>query len=36
LARNPEKRLGSGIEDAKEIKRHPFFRNVNWNDVYNR
>ena len=28
--------LGAGIGDAKEIKKHPFFSKVNWDDVYNR
>ncbi|XP_035229685.1 ribosomal protein S6 kinase beta-2-like [Stegodyphus dumicola] len=27
------KRLGSGPEDAEEIKRHQFFSHVNWDDV---
>lgn len=30
---NPKQRLGSS--GASEIKSHPFFSNVNWNDVYN-
>ena len=30
LVRNPSKRLGAGPTDAEEIKKHPFFRNVNW------
>ena len=36
LDRNPKARLGAGDEDAKEIKKHPFFANVDWNDVYNK
>ncbi|SBT50397.1 rac-beta serine/threonine protein kinase, putative [Plasmodium ovale wallikeri] len=31
--KNPKKRLGSGVTDAEEIKSHPFFKNVNWDDV---
>ncbi|ETW47985.1 AGC/AKT protein kinase [Plasmodium falciparum MaliPS096_E11] len=31
--KNPKKRLGSGGTDAQEIKKHPFFKNINWNDV---
>ncbi|SOV17109.1 RAC-beta serine/threonine protein kinase [Plasmodium sp. gorilla clade G2] len=31
--KNPKKRLGSGSTDAQEIKKHPFFKNVNWDDV---
>ncbi|KAK1885823.1 Serine/threonine-protein kinase N2 [Dissostichus eleginoides] len=30
LRRNPERRLGSGEKDAEEIKKQPFFRNVDW------
>ncbi|KEG03829.1 rac-beta serine/threonine protein kinase, putative [Plasmodium vinckei vinckei] len=33
LQKNPRKRLGSGITDAEEIKKHPFFKNINWGDV---
>ncbi|SCM26936.1 rac-beta serine/threonine protein kinase, putative [Plasmodium chabaudi chabaudi] len=33
LQKNPRKRLGSGITDAEEIKKHPFFKNINWDDV---
>ncbi|CRH02885.1 rac-beta serine/threonine protein kinase, putative [Plasmodium relictum] len=34
--KNPNKRLGSGVTDAEEIKRHPFFKSVNWDDVLNK
>jgi len=35
LNRNPQKRLGSGTADAKEIKDHAFFTKakIDWNDV---
>ncbi|CAI2168799.1 11740_t:CDS:10 [Funneliformis geosporum] len=33
LTRDPEKRLGSGRGDAEDIKRHPFFKGVNWEDM---
>ncbi|XP_064460482.1 ribosomal protein S6 kinase beta-1-like isoform X2 [Ornithodoros turicata] len=33
LRRNVQQRLGSGVEDAKEVKRHLFFRHVVWDDV---
>ena len=36
LVKNPENRLGGGKEDAEEVKRHPFFASVNWQDVYDR
>ncbi|XP_022915732.1 ribosomal protein S6 kinase alpha-5-like isoform X2 [Onthophagus taurus] len=30
LVRDPRQRLGGGGEDAKELKRHPFFRYMDW------
>ncbi|KAF4617149.1 hypothetical protein D9613_005994 [Agrocybe pediades] len=36
LTRDPARRLGSGKEDAEEIKRQPFFKDVNWDDVLNK
>lgn len=33
LVREPEKRLGSGASDAQEVMSHPFFKNINWDDV---
>ena len=33
LKKRVDLRLGSGPTDAEEIKRHPFFRHMNWNDV---
>ncbi|KAK0537256.1 Serine/threonine kinase [Tilletia horrida] len=36
LTRDPARRLGSGPTDAEEIKAHPFFRDVNWDDVYHK
>uniref|UniRef100_A0AAY4A6Q6 protein kinase C n=1 Tax=Denticeps clupeoides TaxID=299321 RepID=A0AAY4A6Q6_9TELE len=30
LRRNPERRLGSSEKDAEEVKKQPFFRNVDW------
>lgn len=33
LKRQVTQRLGSGADDATPIKRHPFFRHVNWDDV---
>lgn len=30
LTRDPARRLGAGPDDALEIKRHPFFRSVDW------
>ena len=36
LERDPNKRLGGGPRDAQEIKEHPYFKDVNWDDVYNK
>ena len=33
LNRNPSKRLGAGPDGAEEIKRHPFFVNIEWKTV---
>lgn len=32
----PSLRLGAGPTDAEEIKAHAYFRNVNFDDVYNK
>ncbi|KAJ7332527.1 hypothetical protein JRQ81_014707 [Phrynocephalus forsythii] len=31
LRRNPERRLGAGEKDAEEVKKHHFFRLIDWN-----
>ncbi|CAM4536624.1 RAC-gamma serine/threonine-protein kinase isoform X1 [Lepidochelys kempii] len=36
LIKDPNKRLGGGPDDAKEIMRHSFFVGVNWQDVYDK
>lgn len=36
LEKNPQKRLGGGPEDVKEIMNHPFFACINWNDLVNK
>ncbi|KAI9476389.1 MAG: kinase-like domain-containing protein [Benjaminiella poitrasii] len=33
LTKDPKKRLGAGPTDAVEIKEHPFFYGVNWEDM---
>ncbi|PSN31293.1 hypothetical protein C0J52_25547 [Blattella germanica] len=33
LIKYPTERLGSGEEDAGELKRHPFFRDLSWEDL---
>ncbi|KAK4321619.1 hypothetical protein Pmani_007591 [Petrolisthes manimaculis] len=30
LHKDPYKRLGGGLDDAKEIQDHPFYNNINW------
>jgi len=36
LTRDQNRRLGSGKADAEEIKRQPFFKDVVWDDVFNK
>lgn len=36
LTREPDKRLGCGPTDALEIMKHPFFADINWDDVYHK
>lgn len=36
LTREPDQRLGSGPTDAQEVMSQPFFRNINWDDIYNK
>lgn len=36
LKKNIGERLGSGPDDAKPIKGHPFFRHIDWNELINR
>jgi serine/threonine protein kinase len=36
LNRDPKARLGAGPSDAEEIKQHPFFSDINWDDVKER
>uniref|UniRef100_A0A8C5HL40 non-specific serine/threonine protein kinase n=1 Tax=Gouania willdenowi TaxID=441366 RepID=A0A8C5HL40_GOUWI len=36
LIKDPNKRLGGGPDDAKEIMRHSFFTGVVWQDVYDK
>ncbi|KEI42706.1 uncharacterized protein L969DRAFT_97980 [Mixia osmundae IAM 14324] len=36
LTRDPARRLGGGPEDGAEVRRHTFFKDVNWDDVYHK
>ncbi|KAI9140889.1 hypothetical protein BKA69DRAFT_1038888 [Paraphysoderma sedebokerense] len=36
LTRDPSKRLGGGKADSEDVKRHPFFKDVNWQDMYDK
>lgn len=33
LKRNPSQRIGGGPGDAADVQRHPFFRQINWDDL---
>jgi len=33
LKKKPQDRLGAPPDDAKAIKKHPFFKHINWDDV---
>lgn len=35
LTKDPTKRLGSGERDAEEIMEHPYFQDVNFDDIFN-
>jgi hypothetical protein len=35
MHKDPHKRLGA-IKGAEEIKSHPWFNGIDWNDVYNK
>ncbi|XP_061702290.1 serine/threonine-protein kinase N1b isoform X2 [Syngnathoides biaculeatus] len=36
LRRNPERRLGSGEKDAEDVKKQPFFRDMDWEALLHR
>lgn len=36
LTRDPSKRLGSGPNDARDVMAHPYFANINWDEIYHR
>lgn len=36
LTREPDQRLGGGPTDAQEVMSQPFFRNINWDDIYHK
>ncbi|QPG73635.1 hypothetical protein FOA43_000947 [Brettanomyces nanus] len=36
LTRDPTKRLGAGTHDAEDIMKHPYFANINWDEIYRR
>lgn len=36
LVVEPNKRLGYGSNGTENIKKHPFFKNINWEELYNK
>lgn len=36
LVKDPRRRLGGGEEDAKELKRHAFFKCLDWSKLANK
>ncbi|CAN0330996.1 unnamed protein product, partial [Discosporangium mesarthrocarpum] len=36
LTRDPNRRLGSSVDDADEVRRHRFFANLDWGMVSRR
>jgi len=34
LEPNPEKRIGASKDDALELMRHPWFKNIDWDKLY--
>jgi serum/glucocorticoid-regulated kinase 2 len=36
LEKDPEKRLGSGPMSGAEVRAHPFFKSINWTDLYDK
>jgi len=36
MNRNPKKRLGAGREGTENVKKHPWFKNIDWKAVRER
>jgi len=36
LEKESNKRIGSNVQDFDEVKKHPFFKTINWDDLLNK
>jgi len=36
LEKQCNKRLGSNAQDFNDVKKHPFFKTINWDDLLNK
>ncbi|XP_016661487.1 serine/threonine-protein kinase Sgk2 isoform X3 [Acyrthosiphon pisum] len=36
LEKESNKRIGSNVQDFNEVKKHPFFKTINWDDLLNK
>ena len=36
FTQDPDKRLGTGKDGVEKIKKHPFFKNIDWDAIYNK
>lgn len=36
MERDPQSRLGSSARDAEDIKKHMFFKTIDWDMIFNK